>query len=73
MKISYIEYAKKVYKKFVAENVTTNAAQVAFYFIFALFPLLLVLMNIIGLFLGAAEGVRNELFAYLQRFRDAKR
>lgn len=65
MKLGFIEYVKKVYEKFVAENVTTNAAQVAFYFIFALFPLLLVLLNIIGLFLGAAEGVRDELFAYL--------
>ncbi len=65
MKLSFIEYVKKVYEKFAAENVTTNAAQVAFYFIFALFPLLLFLLNIIGLFLGAAEGVRNELFAYL--------
>ena len=65
--MSFKEYAKKVYEKFVAEEVTTNAAQVAFYFIFALFPLLLVLMNIIGLFLGAAEGVKNELFIYLQQ------
>jgi membrane protein len=65
MKLSFIEYVKKVYAKFAAENVTTNAAQVAFYFIFALFPLLLFLLNIIGLFLGAAEGVREELFAYL--------
>ena len=66
MNLSYKEYIKNVYKKFVAEDVSTNAAQVAFYFIFALFPLLLVLLNIIGLFLGAAEGVRNELFSYLQ-------
>ncbi len=67
MKLGFKEYVTKVYEKFVAEDVTTNAAQVAFYFIFALFPLLLVLLNIIGLFLGAAEGVRNELFAYLEQ------
>lgn len=67
MKLGYTETAKKVYEKFVAEEVTTNAAQVAFYFIFALFPLLLVLLNIIGLFLGAAEGVKEELFTYLQQ------
>lgn len=67
MKFGFIEYVKKVYKKFVAEDITTNSAQVAFYFIFALFPLLLFLMNVIGLFLGAAQGVRNELFTYLQQ------
>ena len=67
MELSYWEYAKKVYEKFIAEEVTTNAAQVAFYFIFALFPLLLVVLNIIGLFLGAAEGVKEELFTYLQQ------
>ena len=67
MKVSYTEYAKKVYEKFVSEDISTNAAQVAFYFIFALFPLLLFLLNVIGLFLGAAEDVRNELFNYLQQ------
>lgn len=67
MKFGFKEYVLKVYKKFVAEDVTTNAAQVAFYFIFALFPLLLFLLNIIGIFLGAAEGVKNELFAYLEQ------
>ncbi len=67
MKLNFREYVKTVYEKFVAEDVTTNAAQVAFYFIFALFPLLLFLLNVIGIFLGAADGVRNELFAYLQQ------
>lgn len=67
MKLGFTGTAKKVYEKFVAEEVTTNAAQVAFYFIFALFPLLLVLLNIIGFFLGAAEGVKEELFMYLQQ------
>lgn len=67
MKIGFKDYVVKVYEKFVAEDVTTNAAQVAFYFIFALFPLLLVLLNIIGIFLGAAEGVRDQLFTYLQQ------
>lgn len=67
MKFGFKQYVLKVYEKFIAEDVTTNAAQVAFYFIFALFPLLLFLLNIIGIFLGAAEGVKNELFAYLEQ------
>lgn len=71
MKLSYKEYAKEIYEKFTAEDITTNSAQVAFYFIFALFPLLLFLLNVIGLFLGAAEGVKNELFSYLQQVMPA--
>lgn len=71
MKIGYKEYAKKVYEKFNAEDVSTNAAQVAFYFIFALFPLLLFVLNVIGIFLGAAEDVKQELFMYLQQVMPA--
>ncbi len=67
MEIGYTDYAKKIYENFVAKDVTTNASQVAFYFIFALFPLLLVVLNIIGLFLGAAEGIKEELFIALQQ------
>ncbi len=67
MSLSYKEYAKKIYEKFTAEDITRSSAQVAFYFIFALFPLLLFLLNIIGIFLGAAEDVKNELFVYLQQ------
>ncbi len=37
MKIGFKEFTKRIYDKAVAEDITTNAAQVAFYFIFALF------------------------------------
>lgn len=49
----------------MAEDVVSNAAQIAFYFIFALFPLLLFLLSLFGLVLGSAENMRQELFAYL--------
>lgn len=71
MQVSYKEYAKKVYKEFIAEDIISNAAQVAFYFIFALFPLLLFLLNVVGLFLDAAVDVKQELFAYLQQVMPA--
>ena len=67
MKFDIKNFAKLTYKEAMEEDITTNAAQVAFYFIFALFPLLLFLLSIIGLFLGAAEDVRQELFVYLQQ------
>lgn len=65
MKYKMADFAKKIYAKAMDEDITTNAAQVAFYFIFALFPLLLFLMSVFGLVLDAAEDVRRELFAYL--------
>ncbi len=66
MKVGLKELVKQVYDKAIAEDVTTNAAQVAFYFIFALFPLLLFLLSLIGMVLGAAEDIKQELFTYLQ-------
>lgn len=65
MKFKLVDFAKKVYAEAMTEDITTNAAQVAFYFIFALFPLLLFLLSVFGLVLDAAEGIRQELFTYL--------
>lgn len=59
------DFAKKIYTEAMSEDVVSNAAQVAFYFIFALFPLLLFLLSLFGLVLGSAEDMRQELFAYL--------
>jgi membrane protein len=59
------DFLKKVYDEAMSEDVVSNAAQVAFYFIFALFPLLLFLLSLFGLVLGSAENMRQELFAYL--------
>lgn len=65
MKFGLKKFAKSVYQEATDEDITTNAAQVAFYFIFALFPLLLFLLSVFGLVLGAAEDIRRELFEYL--------
>jgi membrane protein len=59
------DFVKKVYDEAMSEDIVSNAAQVAFYFIFALFPLLLFLLSLFGLVLGTAENMRQELFAYL--------
>lgn len=59
------DFVKKVYDDAMAEDIVSNAAQVAFYFIFALFPLLLFLLSLFGLILGTAEDMRQQLFAYL--------
>lgn len=57
----------RLYDSFWAEDVLSRSAQVAFYMSFALFPLLLFLVNLFGLILGQADGLRMELFSYLRQ------
>ena len=54
------DFLKKVYDEAMAEDVVSNAAQVAFYFVFALFPLLLFLLSLFGIVLESAENFRQE-------------
>jgi membrane protein len=61
------DFLKKVYTEAMAEDIVSNAAQVAFYFIFALFPLLLFLLSLFGLVLESAENFRQELFVNLRQ------
>lgn len=60
-------FYNRFYTKIVDEDTLGNAAQVAFYFSFALFPLLLFLISLFGLVLESADDFRLELFAYLRR------
>lgn len=66
-KFEFKEFSRRVYETAMDEDITTNSAQVAFYFIFALFPLLLFLLSLTGMILGSAEEIRQELFNYLQQ------
>jgi len=54
-------------KAFNEEDLMSSAAQVAFYFTFALFPLLLFLISIFGIVLESANDLRTELFFYLSQ------
>ncbi len=57
----------KLYEKVFEEDIMSSAAQVAFYFSFALFPLLLFLVTLFGLVLSSADDLRGELFYYLRQ------
>ena len=57
----------RLYEKINDDDIMGNAAQVAFYFSFALFPLLLFFLTVFGLILTNAEELRGELFSYLQQ------
>ena len=54
-------------KAFDEEDLLSNAAQVAYFFLFALFPLLLFLVSIFGIALGSDADLRAEMFQYLRQ------
>ncbi len=57
----------KLYDIAFEEDVFSSAAQVAFYFSFSLFPLMLFLISLSGIVLSSADELRNELFYYLSQ------
>ena len=66
MSFDYKNFFKSLYQKINDDDIFGNAAQVAFYFSFALFPLLLFLMTLFGLILNNKAELQTELFMYLQ-------
>lgn len=58
-------FLTELYKKFFETDVMSSAAQVAFYFSFAFFPLLLFLITVFGMVLESTEELRGELYSYL--------
>ena len=65
--LSWKELGKRVVSEIQRDDVFGRAAQLAYYFLLALFPLLLFLTSVIGILLGSGTGVRHTLFAYLSR------
>jgi membrane protein len=60
-------FLKRLYEKSFAEDIFSGASQMAFYFVLAIFPLLIFLLNIFGFLLGAAERLQMQLFMYLKQ------
>ena len=56
---------KRVWAEIEKDEVFGRAAQLAYYFLLALFPLLLFLTSVIGLVMGTDTGLRESLFNYL--------
>ncbi|CAN5635436.1 hypothetical protein BH24ACI2_BH24ACI2_02830 [soil metagenome] len=70
--IDFKDFMKRLYTKaFNEEEVLGVSAQVAFYFAFALFPLLLFLISIFGIVMGSADNLRQEMFFYLEQVMPA--
>lgn len=56
---------KRVWSDMAEDRVFGRAAELAYYFLLALFPLLLFLTSVIGIVLGSGTGLRHGLFEYL--------
>lgn len=63
--LSFTDLAKNLYKSFFDDNVLDQAAQLGYYFLLALFPLLILLVSIFGLVLGSKENLYIDLLFYL--------
>lgn len=59
--------AKRVWHEIQKDDVFGRAAQLSYYFLLALFPLLIFLTSIIGIVIGSEGGARQSLFNYLAR------
>jgi membrane protein len=63
--LSWRRLANRVWADIQKDEIFGRAAQLAYYFLLALFPLLLFLMSVIGLIVGSGTGLRHSLFHYL--------
>ncbi|CAN5444358.1 YihY/virulence factor BrkB family protein [soil metagenome] len=56
-----------LYERSIDADIFSRAAQVAFYFSFALFPLLYFLVSLFGIVLESSDSMKSELFDYLRQ------
>jgi membrane protein len=59
---------RNVSEEMIANNLFGRAAELAFYFLFALFPLILVMMTLFGLFASHRVELQNDLLSYFADF-----
>lgn len=63
--LKWKQLAKTVWGEMQTDDVFGGAAKLAYYFLLALFPLLIFLTSVIGIILGSGTGMRLTLFRYL--------
>ena len=61
------QFAKHLWKRITDHGIFDRAAQLSYYFLLALFPLLLFMMTLLGYFAGTSGQVRDKLISYLGR------
>ena len=65
--ISWFELAKRVWRETNNDRLFGRAAELSYYFLLALFPLLIFMTSAVGIVLGSDMGTRQQLFSYLAR------
>jgi len=63
--LSWKELGQRVWHEISEDDVFGRAAQLSYYFLLALFPLLFFLTSVIGIMMGSGTGLRHSLFNYL--------
>jgi len=64
---TWTAFIKRVWSDIGKDDIFGRAAQLSYYFLLALFPLLLFLTSTIGLIMGSGTGLRHSLFNYLSQ------
>lgn len=59
------ELGRRVWREIQKDEVFGRAAQLSYYFLLSLFPLLIFLTSVIGLVIGKDSDIRQNLFSYL--------
>lgn len=65
--ITWFELGKRVWREANNDRLFGRAAELSYYFLLALFPLLIFMTSALGLTLGSDMGTRQQLFGYLAR------
>src|SRR5689334_22000858 len=69
--LRWTELAKHVWNEANEDDLWGRAAQLSYYFLLALFPLLLVLMALLGIFANKGTELRQNLIGYLAQVMPA--
>jgi len=62
--LTLLQLGRSVFDEIIANNVLGYAAELAFYFVFALFPLILIVVTSFGLFAADRIELQNDLLSY---------
>ncbi len=62
---TWLSLAKRIWANIGKDRIFGHAAELSYYFLLALFPLLLFLTSVIGVLIGSGTGLRHSLFNYL--------
>jgi membrane protein len=65
--LQWKKFFKRLWARLDEHEIFDRAAQLSYYFLLALFPLLLFMMTVLGYFAGESVEVRDKLISYLAR------